>query len=82
MSTDILDLDTQYQVKKAAPVVTNVTRDGAEKVVSALNAWTDSHDAQKDVIGKLFWQASLMELIERGALNIEPQPLEIGRAHV
>jgi hypothetical protein len=77
-SSDLLDVDTWAQVRKAAPKVTAVPFDAAQAAVTALGACMRANASHTDLDGRKYWEASLKEILAGDEINMEP--VHLGRA--
>jgi hypothetical protein len=76
---ELIDLETFIALKRAAPQVTEMPWEAACEVARALDKFSEANEAQADLTGKLYWQASLKELHKAGGLREAFSPQMIGR---
>lgn len=79
-SSQLLDLDTFVQVKKAAPKVTTVPFNIACYVVRAMAEISKSRTAHIDSSSQLYWQVRVKEIFETGKFGDEVSINHVGRA--
>ena len=59
---DLLDLDTWYAVRKAAPKIAQVPYDRGQLAARALVKFSKLNAAHQDFDGQRYWEASLKQL--------------------
>ena len=78
--SELLDLDTLVEMKKAAPQVTTVPFDIACWVVRAMNEFSKNNKANIDQNSLLYWQARVKDLHDLGKVDDGISLTQIGRA--
>ena len=77
--SDLLDIDTWAEVKKASPKLTIPPIEVTLEALEALSYFMQSKESLKDLEGRDYWTASLKELIDLKLVN-GLTPIYLGKA--
>lgn len=78
--SDLLDLDTLSEIRKAAPKVTNVSFNIARDVTLAMDEHSKKTKANLDREDKMYWQTRIKDLHNDGKFDETITLNQIGRA--
>lgn len=76
---DLIDLDTFVSLRKAAPKVSEMPWDAAKAVAQALCEFSGYEESHEDLDGRKYWEGSLKEIHEAGALGEKFPLMTVGK---
>ena len=77
---ELIDLDTYYELKSAAPQVMSIPVDAARWLVKAMDELSKASKPHEDLNGQSYWEAALRDLMEIVNLSDEFSNNQVGHA--